>query len=330
MAKKKRQDSDNYEDVLQDEEVAAQEEPIEEEEEGDDREAVDELAEDESDLAMLRKLEEDDTIAALSEIVFDEEVGFNPAFDWSSVSEAEKNRFRDLRNMNREDVANYSWKKLNFFQKWMVASACSRVGLHEMFRDIVSGIINTKKTIPELYIEEIYMELIGDYVDTEDYEKALSLVDNFHARFVADKESKNDIIRKENDAHSENKKDKIKPFLSCMMDKRSEAIIRALIALVSTDGKDGRQYIDEIGRLKFSSDIYEHEKDGGSDSDRTSGKIQFEIGYSLLNMGKFDLALEFFEKARQYAQVFNNYELLMEIDNARALTLRAKNGDNYI
>ncbi len=330
MAKKKRQETDNYDDVLQDEETVAQEEPLEEEE-NEDREAVDELAEDESDLAMLRKLEEDDTLAALSEIAFDEEVGFNPAFDWSTVSEAEKNRFRDLKNMKREEVETYNWKKLNFFQKWMVALACSRVGLHDTFREITTGIINTKKVIPELYMEEIYMELIGDYVDTEEYEKALSLVDSFHTRFVADKEQKNDAIRKENDANLEaQKEDEIKPFFSCMVEKRSEAIIRALIALITSDGKDGRQYIDEVGRLKFNTDIYEHEKDGGSDSDRTSGKIQFEIGYSLLNMGKYDLALEFFDKAKQYAQVFNNYELLMEINNARAYTLRAKTGDSYV
>ncbi|MBQ4359489.1 MAG: hypothetical protein II767_04465, partial [Proteobacteria bacterium] len=98
MGKKKHQDSDNYIDFPQDSEPSVpEEEPLDEEEENEDGESEDVFVEDESDIAMMRKLEEDDAQRALSAIVLEEEIGFKPTFDWSTVPDSDLSRFAALK-----------------------------------------------------------------------------------------------------------------------------------------------------------------------------------------------------------------------------------------
>ncbi|MBQ9817338.1 MAG: hypothetical protein IJM59_07740 [Proteobacteria bacterium] len=298
MAKKKRQEKDSYEDFQQENEpLAPDEEPLDEDEESDDGESEDVFAEDESDIAMIRKLEEEDTQIALSEILFDEEVGFNPMFDWSTVSEAERSRFAALKTMSREDVEAYSWKRLSAFQRWMVARACSLCGLHEMFREIALGIIKARKRPPELCIEDIFLELVWDYVETKEYPQALELVDKFEQSFP---------------------------------DEQAAALrVRGLIYIDMGESDKGKALIDQLIHLPFNRNIKGFEDDKSSrDSDKRDGVIQYEIGYALLNMKRYDLALHYFERARNLANMNDDYELTMSIDNARAETLRNINGDD--
>lgn len=298
MAKKKRQDKDNYEDFVQDSEpTAPDEEPLDEDEDGDEGEAEDVFAEDESDIAMIRKLEEEDTQIALAEILFEEEVGFNPMFDWSTVSEAEHSRFEALKTLSKEELEAYSWKRLGALQRWMVARACSLQGLHEMFREIALGIVKARKRPPELCVEDIYLELVWDYVETKEYDLALDMVDKFEQAFP---------------------------------DEQATALrVRGLINIDMGDLDAGKAHIDQLINLPFNRNIKGFEDDKSSrDSDKRDGVIQYEIGYALLNMKRYELALHYFDRARNLANMNDNYELTMSIDNARAITLRNINGDD--
>ena len=90
MSKKKRQNSDNEldQEFGLDEDMAS-ESMNEEDDDNDENESDDVFAEDESDLELLRKLEEEDRTKALSAFSFAEEIGFNPYFDWTTIPEAE-------------------------------------------------------------------------------------------------------------------------------------------------------------------------------------------------------------------------------------------------
>ena len=298
--KKKRQDNDNYADLQQDMDAPApEEEPLDEEDENEESESEDVFAEDESDIAMLHKLEEEDTQKALSTICLDEEVGFNPMFDWDSIPESEKNRFATLKSMSRENVEAYAWKRLNVYQKWMVALACSQHGLHDMFREIVSTIISLKKRPQELCVEDIYLELIWDYINTKEFEVALETVDKFEEKFPSE--------------------------------KRTALRVRGLIYMAQGNIEKGKSTIDQINMIPFNSGIPGFENDKSfRDVERMSGVLQYEVGYSLLNMELYALALQFFERAQNLAQLNNDYELIMAIDNAKALATRRKNGDEMV
>ena len=299
MAKKKRQDNDNFDDLNDLEPSVVEEDVAEDEEDRDESESEDVFAEDESDIAMLRKLEDEDSAKALSTIVLEEEVGFNPMFDWNSLTEAERSRFEALQSLGKEEIEAYSWKKLAPLQRWMVALNCMRFELHEMFREIAMSIIKTRKRPEELCIADIYLELIWDYVSTKSYEDALALVDQFEKSFP---------------------------------NEHAAALrVRGLIYIDMGKLDEGKAAIDQLISLPFNRNIKGFEEDKSSrDSDKRDGVIQYEIGYSLLNMKRYDLALHYFDRAKNLANMNDNYELTMSIDNARAMTLECMNDDDII
>ena len=47
-------------------------------------------------------------------------------------------------------------------------------------------------------------------------------------------------------------------------------------------------------------------------------------------MKRYDLALHYFDRAKNLANMNDNYELTMSIDNARAMTLKCMNDDDII
>ena len=298
MAKKKRQDNDNF-DALNDIEPSVSEEDVsEDEEEREDSDAEDVFAEDESDIAMLRKLEDEDSAKALSAIVLEEEVGFNPMFDWSSLPEAERSRFEALKSLGKEEIAAYQWKRLVPLQKWMVAYNCMRHELHDMFREIALTIIKARKRPEELCIEDIYLELVWDYVSTKQYDEALAMVDQFEKAFPQENVT---ALR-----------------------------VRGLIQIDMGNVDEGKATLDQLMNMPFNRNIKGFENDRSSrDSDQRDG-IFYEIGYSLLNMKRYDLALHYFDRAKNLANMNDNYELTMSIDNARAMTLKCMNNDDII
>ena len=88
----------------------------------------------------------------------------------------------------------------------------------------------------------------------------------------------------------------------------------------------GKSLIEQIVNLQFNRNIKGFEDDKSTrDSDKSDGVIQYEIGYSLLNMKHYELAMHYFERARNLANMNDNYELTMNIDNARAMTVKAMN-----
>ncbi len=295
MSKKKRHDKEFVDDLQLDAEMAIHDEDgVDEDDENEDGEQEDVFAEDESDIAMMRNLEAEDNKIALETFSFDEEVGFNAMFDWSGVAESEIGRFKVLRDMDAESLSSYSWKRLNNMQKWMVARACSLHGLHEMFREIVSTILKTRKPSPELCAEDIMLELAWDYVETKEYEQALATLEKFEQSYPAE--------------------------------QAAAMRARALVFIDMGEVDKGKSLIEQIVNLQFNRNIKGFENDKSTrDSDKSDGVIQYEIGYSLLNMKHYELAMHYFERARNLANMNDNYELTMNIDNARAMTMKAMN-----
>ena len=296
MAKKKNQNNGDFQDFPQDSELPVEEEPIDEEEEGEEKESDDVYAEDEGDKEMMRKLEEEDRRIALDCIAFDEEVGFNPMFDWATVPEAERNRFAEYLRAEAATLEAVSWKRFNPFQRWMLARACSRRGMHDMFREITASILRSKKR-PELCLEDIHLELIGDYLDTGNVKEANDALDAFAKAFP---------------------------------DEEAAALrVRGLIHVFNGEHDDGKKCFDELVRIPFNRNIEGHSDDAAPrDSDKRNGVIQYEIGYALLNMKKYEQALHYFERAHNLANMNDDDELTMSIENARSTTMKCMNGDD--
>lgn len=300
MGKKKHQDSDNYIDFQQDSEPSMpEEEQLDEEEESDENESEDVFAEDESDIAMMRKLEEDDAQKALSAVVLEEEVGFKPTFDWSTIPEAERNRFSTLKAADKSEIENYSWKSLSAMKRWMVALSCIRLGLHDMFREIASSIIKLRKAPPELCMEDIYLELVRDYVETKEYEQAFKMLDKFEKTYPSETVA---AVR-----------------------------VRGLIFYDMGELEKGKEMIDKVIRWRFNQDIEAYKDDRANySSELRDGVIQYEVGYALLNMKHYGEAKDYFERAQSLAKMNDNYDLMMAIDDAMAITLRYLNGEEQV
>ncbi|MBO5753128.1 MAG: hypothetical protein J6S69_05455 [Proteobacteria bacterium] len=298
-SRKKRQDKDNLNELQNDTEMNPREdEPIDEEEEREESESEDVFAEDESDLAMLRKLENDDAEKAFKEFTFGEEVGFNPMYDWSTVPEVEREHYQLWLDMDEGKLRETATKRLNAFQRWMLACACMRQGIHDLFRELAIGIIKLRKRPAELLLEDIYLELIWDFVSTKTYDSALEWLDKFEQVFPSEKTV---VLR-----------------------------VRGLILIDQGDIDKGKAAISELINLPFNHDIKGFEQDKSSrDTCKYNSVIQYEVGYALMNMKHYDLALYYFERARSLAQINDDYELMMSIDNAVRITTRHKNGEIF-
>ena len=300
MGKKKHQDSDNYIDFPQDSEPSVpEEEPLDEEEENEDGESEDVFVEDESDIAMMRKLEEDDAQRALSAIVLEEEIGFKPTFDWSTVPDSDLSRFAALKTADKAEIENSSWKSLSAMRRWMVGLACIRLGLHDMFREIANSIIKLRKAPPELCMEDIYLELVRDYAETKEYDQAFKMLDKFEKTFPSEMYA---ALR-----------------------------VRGLIYYEMGDADKGKELIDKVIKWRFNQDIEGFQDDRSSySSDQRDGVIQYEVGYALLNMKHYEQARDYFERAQGLAKMNGNYDLMMAIDDALAVTIRYLNGEEQI
>lgn len=287
MSKKRKQDKDAFKNDQLEMDPISIEENLDEDEENEDSEQEDVFAEDESDIAMIHNLENEDNRLALSEISLDEESGFNPMFDWSTLPESEKSRFSSLMSMEKEDVEKYSWKRLGTLQKWMYARACMKHDMHDQFREIAQAIVKMRKPVPELSIEDIYLELIWDYRQTKEYDQALALLDKFDKAFPEE--------------------------------LPASYRVRALLLIDMGEVDKGKSLIDQLLHLPFNRNIKGFEDEKTSHNiDSNDGVIQYEIGYALLNMNHIDLAMHYFERARNLSVMNDNYELTMAIDNARA------------
>lgn len=293
MTKKKNQNKD-FEEFSQNPNSPVEEESIDEEEESEEKEGEDVYAEDEGDKEMMRKLELEDRRIALEYFSFDEEVGFNPAFDWSTVSEADRNHFVAWMSADASEVEAISWKRMNAFQRWIVARAASVHCLHAMFREITQSIIKVKKAPAELLMEDIYLELLWDYLETHEVDEAVHVLELFEKSFPQEE----DISMR----------------------------VRGLIHAYCGDTVDAKTDFYDLLRIPFNRHISGHEDDK-SDVGNRNGVIKYEIGYALLNMKCYEQALYYFNQAYNLAVANDDHELMMAIHDARSLTEKAMNGD---
>lgn len=288
MAKKKRTSQREYGE-FSDPSLKVGEEPNEDEEEGEASETEELFAEDEDDIAIMRSLESEDESIAFSTFMYDEEVGFNPYMDWSPLPEVERSKYAATMALEQAELEALAWKKMTPFHKWIVARACNHLSLHGMFREICLNIIRSRKKQDDLCIPEIYQELISDYVETREYDEAFHWLDKFEAAFPEDAAA---ALR-----------------------------IRGLLHIEAGDIDKGKEILNELIHRPFNHDIKGFEDDKSvRHTSASDGVLHYEIGYALLNMRHHELAMEYFDKAKNLAFLYDNYELTTAIDNARAMT----------
>ena len=296
MSKKKRQNSDNEleQDYAPDEEMA--EESMPDDGDDDENESDESFAEDENDLEMLRKLEEDDRKTALSVFSFDEEVGFNPCFDWKTVAEAEKNAFLAMKADGIEKIESLPWKRHDPFKRWMAATVALQHGHHALFREIAASILNARKKAAELCYEDIHLEIVRDFIETDEFAEAKEAIKRFAASFPDEEE--------------------------CLWR------VSALAAFAEGDDETGKEFVDKLVHAKFNRHIAGFEKDTArSGFENQTSNVYYEIAdalYSLRKPKTEGRAQYYLDKAREYAVLNNDDELIMTIDNLKARIARQK------
>lgn len=283
---KKKHDKNAKDDIRLDERIP-HEDVQEEAEDGEENEQEDELAEDESDLEMIRNLEGEDARMALATCSLDEIVGFNPMIDSTMVPEASQTRFSVIMDMPAEEVEHYAWKRLSALQKWMMALASSKHGFHAQFREICYALIKMRKPPRELCMPDIYLELVHDYIQTKEYDEASTLLDKFVQAFPNE--------------------------------EAAGMRVRGLMLIDKGCVEEGKDLLEQLAHLPFNRQIKGFEDDNaGSDRHDIDGVLPYEIGCSLVAMGHYDLAIEYFKRARNLANMNNNYALTLAIEDAQA------------
>lgn len=297
MSKKKRQNSDS--DLDQDyglDEDLASESMNDEDDENESSESDDVFAEDEGDLEMLRKLEEEDRREAVSVFSFAEEIGFNPCFDWKTIPEAEANTFRAMKEDSADKIEALPWKRYDLFKRWMVASVALDRGMHSLFREIANSIINARKKADELCYEDIYLEIVRDCVETEEFDAAKAALEQFAQAFP---DAEDGLWR-----------------------------VSALIAFAQGDDSAGEAFVDKLVHAKFNQHIDGFEKESSvSGFENQTSTVYYEMADALYGLRKPAIehrAQKYLEKARGYAVLNNDDELIMTIDNLKARILKQK------
>lgn len=180
MAKKKRDSASTF--PFENEELLEKEEELideEEDEEPEDNEAEDLFEEDEDDLAMIEDLERADEDLALSEFFFEEELGYNHYYDWSTLRDDDGAKYNEIINMSEQEVAKTSIRISNHFHLWTLARACQRYGLEKKFQDICLSLLKARKPRPELCYEDIHLELIQSYAHEQKFREAFEHLEKF-------------------------------------------------------------------------------------------------------------------------------------------------------
>lgn len=192
MAKKRKEERDELE-IMADEILAKaakeeEEDSLDEDEESEENKEEAKFDEDEDDIKALLEVEEKDEQDALSVFLFEEESGFSPTFDWESIKDECNQKHEEIMQLEEAALPAYVKKHVPHWQKWIAACSCARFGQHDIFRELCNAIIKSKKRQPEICYEDIYMELIQDYVETKEFKEAFEVLEKYKKAFPAGSE----------------------------------------------------------------------------------------------------------------------------------------------
>lgn len=277
---------DEYKEDL-DEAMLPPEETDPDDEENEDGDGEDSLIEDEDDKQIIAKLEKEDKEVAESIFKFEEEAGFNPLYPWHEVSENDLDKALAIRNYTADEIQKLKMSKMTQFNRWVVAGMCRKYQLHDMFCDIARSLLKTKKANrdPMLLFEDIYLELISDYVATSKFDEAFKTIEEFEKSDFGD-----DVTVQK---------------------------IRALTMIASGNTEEGKQLIELLTNRPFNKTIpgFEHES---SDEGNRRSRLLFEFAHSLIAMQNYALATEYLDRSMKLALLINDTDLILEIHDARA------------
>lgn len=288
MAKKKPIiiEEDEYKEEL-DEVVLPPEDTDPEDEENEEGDNEDLLQEDEDDKQVIAKLEKEDREAAESVFAFEEEPGFDPLYDWDGMPESELDEAKSWREMSVDEINNLKFSRMPQFKKWVIAGVCKKLGLHDKFCELASSLIKTKKNTRDarLLFEDIYLELVSDYVAVSKFDDAFATIELFEKSEFSD-------------------------YVTVQK-------IRALTTIASGKIEEGKQIIEALTNRPFNKDIPGFENEHCDDGNRRC-RIFFEFAQSLIAMKFYDLATEYLDRSMKLALLINDTDLILEIHDARA------------
>ena len=185
MAKKKKNFiDDEYEEKYEDNDDIEEDDDFADDENEDEDSKEDALLkEDEEDQAMLIAVEREDEQTALSQLIMQEEIGFNPEFNFDSLTEKEKEKYESLILLTMDEAKKLAWKRLPHWQKWTLAMVCQKYSINDKFREICTSLIEspTKKNAhPGILYDDIHLELIRSYAEDGLHEQAITELDEFN------------------------------------------------------------------------------------------------------------------------------------------------------
>lgn len=270
-----------------DEPVLPPEEPDPDDEDTEETDQEDLLLEDEDDKQVIAKLEKEDKEAAERVFKFEEEAGFDPLFNWDAMSEKDLDEALSWRSMTVDQINELKIPRVPQFKRWVVAGVCRTYGLHDKFCEIATSLLKTKKANrdPHLLFEDIYLELVSEYVSLSRFDEAFQTLESFEKSEFSD-------------------------YVTVQK-------VRALTMIAAGQVEDGKQIFELLTNRPFNTDIAGFETESSDEGNRRC-RLIFEFAQSLIAMKQYELAQEYLERSLKLALLINDTDLILEIHEARA------------
>jgi len=130
----------------------------------------------------------DDDDEDLDDLIFQEEAGYRDDYDWSQLDADERARHDELLEMGADELEDVKAKSLEPLHRWAYAQACARVGDREEFQETCRLLLRARKKHDGLMYEDIYLELLSDLAEQENFDEAFEWLDKFEKKFEDEKD----------------------------------------------------------------------------------------------------------------------------------------------
>jgi tetratricopeptide (TPR) repeat protein len=178
---KNRTQNPGEEEDLDPTEETPEDEP-EDEDESEDEDREDDGEDDEDDTEQL--LADEDAAAEQEPLPFFLDLsGYSDAFDWGSLPEPERTLHEEILKMDLEQLEKLKLSRLGLLDRWGAALAYLRHGRHDVFQDSCRSILRSRSHHDGLSYEDIHLELIASLAQQNEREEAFATLEKFTKAF---------------------------------------------------------------------------------------------------------------------------------------------------
>jgi tetratricopeptide (TPR) repeat protein len=178
---KNRTQNPGEEEDLDPTEETPEDEP-EDEDESEDEDREDDGEDDEDDTEQL--LADEDAAAEQEPLPFYLDLsGYSDTFDWGSLPEPERTVHEEILKMDLEQLEKLKLSRLGLLDRWGAALAYLRHGRHDVFQDSCRSILRSRSHHDGLSYEDIHLELIASLAQQNEREEAFATLEKFTKTF---------------------------------------------------------------------------------------------------------------------------------------------------